>query len=61
MIPYGGGKRTRTADLLVANQLLSQLSYAPRCSAAQSFLFESGLSIPFPAEALAKDGGPSWI
>jgi hypothetical protein len=25
----GGGKRDRTADLLVANQTLSQLSYAP--------------------------------
>ena len=28
-VDIGGGKRTRTADLLVANQLLSQLSYAP--------------------------------
>ena len=26
----GGGDRVRTDDLLVANQLLSQLSYAPR-------------------------------
>ena len=26
---YGGGKRIRTADLLDANQPLSQLSYAP--------------------------------
>ena len=25
----GGGKRDRTADLLVANQTLSQLSYTP--------------------------------
>jgi hypothetical protein len=25
----GGGDRTRTGDLLVANQLLFQLSYAP--------------------------------
>ena len=28
----GGGKRTRTADLLVANQPLSHLSYAPTSS-----------------------------
>ena len=27
--PTGGGKRDRTADLLVANQTLSQLSYTP--------------------------------
>ena len=27
--PYGGGKRTRTADPLLAKQVLSQLSYTP--------------------------------
>ncbi len=26
---YGGGKRDRTADLLLARQALSQLSYTP--------------------------------
>ena len=26
---YGGAKRDRTADLLVANEALSQLSYSP--------------------------------
>ena len=28
----GGGKRVRTAGLLVANQMLSQLSYTPLCT-----------------------------
>jgi hypothetical protein len=28
-VPIGGGKRVRTADLLLAKQALSQLSYAP--------------------------------
>ena len=27
--PIGGAKRDRTADLLVANEALSQLSYSP--------------------------------
>ena len=29
LIPLGGGKRDRTADLLRARQALSQLSYTP--------------------------------
>lgn len=28
---FGGGNRDRTCDLLNANQMLSQLSYAPTC------------------------------
>ena len=28
----GGDRRDRTADLLIANQTLSQLSYAPECA-----------------------------
>mgnify|MGYP001120808343 FL=1 len=28
---YGGGKRDRTADPLLAKQVLSQLSYTPVC------------------------------
>jgi hypothetical protein len=27
---YGGAERDRTADLLVANEALSQLSYSPK-------------------------------
>ena len=33
----GGGKRDRTADLLVANQTLSQLSYTPVALSAKHF------------------------
>ena len=29
MSPYGGGKRVRTADPLLAGQVLYQLSYTP--------------------------------
>ena len=29
-VPNGGGERTRTDDLLLAKQALSQLSYTPR-------------------------------
>ena len=31
LIPFGGDKRDRTADLLNAIQALSQLSYTPTC------------------------------
>ncbi len=30
VVVFGGDRRDRTADLLIANQSLSQLSYAPR-------------------------------
>jgi hypothetical protein len=29
---FGGAKRDRTADLVIANDALSQLSYGPACS-----------------------------
>ena len=31
LVQRGGDGRDRTADLLIANQSLSQLSYAPQC------------------------------
>ena len=34
IVPFGGDKRDRTADLLNAIQALSQLSYTPRCFGA---------------------------
>jgi hypothetical protein len=33
---FGGGNRDRTCDLLNANQMLSQLSYAPKIAKAGS-------------------------
>jgi hypothetical protein len=29
---HGGAERNRTADLLIANEALSQLSYSPICA-----------------------------
>src|SRR6056297_1561457 len=41
---FGGGKRTRTADLLLARQALSQLSYTPMCSEVECRMSEVGFS-----------------
>ena len=40
MSPYGGGKRVRTADPLLAGQVLYQLSYTPVFSASCGILRE---------------------
>ena len=32
---FGGAERDRTADPLVANQVLSQLSYSPSCQSSR--------------------------
>ena len=48
----GGADRARTGDPLVANQVLSQLSYSPKAPA----------DVPTPAfRGQAADGGPKWI
>lgn len=36
MSPYGGGKRVRTADPLLAGQVLYQLSYTPKVYASEN-------------------------
>jgi hypothetical protein len=36
---YGGAERDRTADLLVANEALSQLSYSPPTKSASHTTF----------------------
>ncbi len=38
---FGGGNRDRTCDLLNANQMLSQLSYAPKIAKAGSLRKEN--------------------
>ena len=48
----GGADRARTGDPLVANQVLSQLSYSP----------EAPADVPTSAfRGQAADGGPKWI
>ena len=48
----GGADRARTGDPLVANQVLSQLSYSP----------EAPAGVPTPVfRGQAADGGPKWI
>ena len=39
IVPFGGDKRDRTADLLNAIQALSQLSYTPICHDAYASEF----------------------
>ena len=53
---FGGAKRNRTADLLIANEALYQLSYGPR--KARNKLFRSApvkrlfrLTLPLGADA----------
>ena len=49
---HGGDKRDRTADPLLAKQVLSQLSYTPMCLGAFCFLFFQG---PFEPQKLNND------
>ena len=57
-LPHGD-ERIRTADLLVANQPLSQLSYVP---AAQLRIAVRGLRAPPAANPLIRNrNGPGWI
>ena len=42
---FGGDKRDRTADPLLAKQVLSQLSYIPLSPGAESLLFQRTLKI----------------
>ena len=51
----GGAGRDRTGDPLVANQVLSQLSYSPPFATGAA-----GRSHRFFA-MVAADGGPKWI
>ena len=47
---YGGAERDRTADPLLAKQVLSQLSYTP----------ETRASPKHPARRPGSDGGSGW-
>ncbi len=55
MILFGGAKRDRTADLLLARQALSQLSYGPECT---------GVCVVARMRLILADlhlyGGPKW-
>ena len=68
MLKNGGGERARTDDLLRAKQVLSQLSYTPKC---EFRILEFGLSCKLlPARSIqlfiripkseTRDGGPKW-
>lgn len=48
MICFGGGRRDRTDDLLLAKQALSQLSYAPMIKHNTYMVGQGGLEPPTP-------------
>jgi hypothetical protein len=55
---FGGAERDRTADLLVANEALSQLSYSPQMAIRTASCFRrlthpaNTISVPAPALSL---------
>ena len=66
VLPFGGAERDRTADLLVANEALSQLSYSPplepphrasACAAHQDDISECTSTQPIPQSSTCSARG----